>query len=95
MEKNKKKTLTISGGVGKKISLPQTGKKPEKKAFNVRVIFLKNQGKVLQNHKKNRKEKIFLENMQNNRQQKDLSTQIQKTLLNLNLNLKQQKEIKI
>tara|TARA_A100001011_G_scaffold199917_1_gene208198 strand:+ start:8028 stop:10223 length:2196 start_codon:yes stop_codon:yes gene_type:complete len=35
MEKNKKKTLTISGGVGKKISLPQTGKKPEKKAFNV------------------------------------------------------------
>ena len=35
MEKNKKKTLTISGGIGKKISPPQTGKKPEKKAFNL------------------------------------------------------------
>ncbi len=35
MEKNKKKTLTISGGLGKKISPPQTGKKQDKKLFNV------------------------------------------------------------
>ncbi len=35
MEKNKKKTLTISGGISKKISPPQPGKKQEKKVFNV------------------------------------------------------------
>jgi len=34
-DKNKKKTLTISGGFGKKISPPQSGKKQEKKVFNV------------------------------------------------------------
>ena len=35
MEKNKKKTLTISGGIGRKISPQQTGGKQEKKVFNV------------------------------------------------------------
>ncbi len=35
MEKNKKKTLTISGGIGKKISSPKPGLKQEKKVFNV------------------------------------------------------------
>ena len=34
MDKNKKKTLTISGGVGKKISAP-SNKPAEKKVFNV------------------------------------------------------------
>ena len=85
MEKNKKKTLTISGGIGKKISSPKPGLKQEKKVFNVykkshKVIFLKSLAKALQNQLISQVERIFQENLPNNKQQKDLFILIQETL---------------
>ena len=100
MEKNKKKTLTISGGIGKKISPPQTGKKPEKKAFNLykkkpQGSFFKKPGQGFSKptDKPSSRKNFSRKYMPNNKQPKDLFILIQRTLQKRSL--VSQKKLKI
>ena len=97
MDKNKKKTLTISGGVGKKISAP-SNKPAEKKVFNVfkkkpQGNFIKKSNQGFNKPLINQAEKISQESMLNNKLQKDLYIQIQEILLNPSLRLEEKTKI--
>ena len=87
-EKNKKKTLTISGGLGKKYLLLNPGLNKRKNLSylrkNHKAVFQKEQIQVFQNHLISQTEKIFQENLLNNKLQKDLFIQIIKKVLRLN-----------